>query len=127
MTVDNQIDPNTGTVRLKAIFANDDNELFPMQFVNAHLLLDTKRGATLVPTVAVQRGTQGAFVYVVKPDQTVAVRPVAVGVTHGDQASIEKGLAPDELVVVDGTEKLKEGSKVEVRSPSVPRPKATQS
>ena len=127
LTVDNQIDPNTGTVRLKAIFPNDDNELFPMQFVNARLLLDTKRGTTLVPTVAIQRGSQGAFVYVVKPDQTVGVRPVAVGVTQGDQASIEKGLEPDELVVVDGTEKLKEGSKVEVRSPSGPRPKATQS
>jgi len=126
LTVDNQIDPNTGTVRLKAIFPNDENELFPMQFVNARLLLDTKRGTILVPTVAIQRGSQGAFVYVVKPDHTVGVRPVEVGVTQGDQTSIEKGLSPDELVVVDGTEKLKEGSKVEVRSPSGPPPKATR-
>ena len=126
LTVDNQIDPNTGTVRLKAVFPNDANELFPNQFVNARLLLDTKRGATLVPTVAIQRGSQGAFVYVVKADQTVAVRPVEVGVTQGDQASIAKGLSPDELVVVDGTEKLKEGSKVEVRSPTASPPKATR-
>jgi multidrug efflux system membrane fusion protein len=126
LTIDNQIDSNTGTVRLKAVFPNDANELFPNQFVNARLLLDTKRGATLVPTVAIQRGSQGAFVYVVKPDQTVAVRPVEVGVTHVDQASIEKGLSPDELVVVDGTEKLREGSKVEVRSPNPSPPKATR-
>jgi membrane fusion protein, multidrug efflux system len=126
LTVDNQIDPNTGTVRLKAVFPNDVNELFPNQFVNARLLLDTKKGATLVPTVAIQRGTQGAFVYVVNADQTAGVRPVTVGVTQGDQASIEKGLSPDELVVVDGTEKLKEGSKVEVRSPSPSPPKATR-
>jgi multidrug efflux system membrane fusion protein len=126
LTVDNQIDSNTGTVRLKAIFPNDVNELFPNQFVNARLLVDLKRGATLVPTVAIQRGSQGAFVYVVNADQTVGVRPVTVGVTQGDQASIEKGVSPDELVVVDGTEKLREGSKVEVRSPSGTAPKATR-
>lgn len=114
LTVDNQIDPTTGTVRLKAIFPNDDNELFPNQFVNARLLLDVKRGTTVVPTAAIQRSPQGTFVYVVKEDQTVGVRPVTVGVTQGDEASIDKGLSPDELVVVDGTEKLREGSKVEV-------------
>jgi multidrug efflux system membrane fusion protein len=116
LTVDNQIDPNTGTVRLKAVFPNDDGALFPNQFVNARLLLEVKRGMTLVPSAAVQRGAKGTFVYVVKEDKTVAVRPVAVGVTHGDDASISTGLAPEELVVVDGTEKLREGSKVEVRS-----------
>jgi multidrug efflux system membrane fusion protein len=114
LTVDNQIDPSTGTVRLKAVFPNDDNELFPNQFVNARLLLDVKRGTTVVPTAAIQRSPQGTFVYVVKDDQTVGVRPVTVGVTQGDEASIDKGLSPDELVVVDGTEKLREGSKVEV-------------
>jgi multidrug efflux system membrane fusion protein len=114
LTVDNQIDPTTGTVRLKAVFPNDNNELFPNQFVNARLLLDVKRGTTVVPTAAIQRSPQGTFVYVVKDDQTVGVRPVTVGVTQGDEASIDKGLSPDELVVVDGTEKLREGSKVDL-------------
>jgi multidrug efflux system membrane fusion protein len=122
LTVDNQIDPSTGTVRLKAVFSNEQNELFPNQFVNARLLLDTRRGVTIVPSVAVQRGPQGTFVYVVKRDQagdpTVEVRPVEVGVTYAEEASIEKGVAPEELVVVDGTEKLREGTKVEVRAPT---------
>lgn len=116
LTVDNQIDPNTGTVRLKAVFPNEDGALFPNQFVNARLLLDVKHGVTIVPSVAVQRGAKGAFVYVVKDDQTVAVRTVAVGATQGEDASISSGLSPDEMVVVDGTEKLREGSKVEVRN-----------
>ena len=127
LTVDNQIDPTTGTVRLKAVFPNDNNELFPNQFVNARLLLDVKQGTTLIPTVAIQRGPQGTFVYVVKGDQTVEVRPVTVGVTHLDEASIDKGLTPEEQVVVDGTEKLREGSKVEIRTPGGPPPKATRS
>ena len=116
LTVDNQIDPNTGTVRLKAVFPNEDGALFPNQFVNARLLLDVKHGVTIVPSVAVQRGAKGAFMYVVKDDQTVAVRSVAVGTTQGEDASISSGLSPDEMVVVDGTEKLREGSKVEVRN-----------
>lgn len=120
LTVDNQIDPNTGTVRLKAVFPNDDSELFPNQFVNARLLLDVKRGATVVPSAAVQRGPKGTFVYVVNADRTVGVRPVAVGVTHGEEVSIDTGLSPEELVVVDGTEKLREGSKVEVQSQNGP-------
>ena len=116
LTVDNQIDPNTGTVRLKAVFPNEDGALFPNQFVNARLLLEMKHGMTLVPSAAVQRGAKGTFVYVVNEDKTVAVRPVTVGVSHGDDASINSGLAPNELVVVDGTEKLREGSKVEIRN-----------
>lgn len=124
LTVDNQIDPTTGTVRLKAVFSNEQHELFPNQFVNARLLLDTKRGVTIVPSVSVQRGPQGAFVYIVKRDQagehTVEVRPVDVGVTHAEDASIEKGVVPEELVVVDGTEKLREGTKVEVRAQTTP-------
>ncbi len=117
LTVDNQIDPNTGTVKLKAIFPNEDNELFPNQFVNARLRLDVKHGSTVVPTTAIQRGPQGVvFVYVVKADQTVEVRPVTVGVTQGDEAAIETGLFPDEVVVVDGTEKLREGSAVDVKT-----------
>ena len=115
LTVDNQIDPNTGTVRLKAVFPNDDNELFPNQFVNARLLLDVKRGATVVPSAAVQRGPKGTFVYVVTADDTVGVRSVAVGISHGEETSIDTGLVPNDLVVVDGTEKLRDGSKVEVQ------------
>jgi multidrug efflux system membrane fusion protein len=118
LTVDNQIDPNTGTVRLKAVFPNDDLELFPNQFVNAQLLLDTKHGATLIPSAAVQRGPQGAFVYVVKEDRTVGVRPVTVGVSHAEDSAIEVGIAPPEVIVVDGTEKLREGTKVEIRTPA---------
>lgn len=114
LTVDNQIDSTTGTVRLKASFPNDASELFPNQFVNARLLVEMKRTKVLVPTVAIQRGQQGTFVYVVRDDQTVSVRPVTVGVTQGDDASIESGLTANELVVVDGTEKLREGSKVEM-------------
>lgn len=117
MTVDNQIDPNTGTVRLKAVFPNDDGQLFPNQFVNARLLLDVKHGATVVPSAAVQRGTKGTFVYVVNADQTVAVRPVTLGAAEGERVAIESGLALNELVVVDGTEKLREGSKVDIRNP----------
>lgn len=122
LTVDNQIDPTTGTVRLKAVFANEDGELFPNQFVNARLLLKVEKDATLIPAVAVQRGAQGSFVYVVKPDQTVSVRPVTVGATQGDDAAIETGVAPGELVVVDGADKLRDGSKVELQTgPPAPR------
>jgi len=116
LTVDNQIDPNTGTVRLKAVFPNEDSALFPNQFVNARLLLEVKHGVTIVSSAAIQRGTKGTFVYVVNDDRTVAVRTVAIGTTHGEEASISSGLAPNELVVVDGTEKLREGSKVDVRN-----------
>lgn len=116
LTVDNQIDPNTGTIRLKAVFPNDDGALFPNQFVNARLLLETKRDATLVPSAAVQRGSKGTFVYVVKEDQTVAVRPVVIGASQAEDTAITSGVAPNEVVVVDGTEKLREGSKVDIRN-----------
>ncbi|MBS0169502.1 MAG: MdtA/MuxA family multidrug efflux RND transporter periplasmic adaptor subunit [Nitrospira sp.] len=116
LTVDNQIDPTTGTVRLKAVFANEDGALFPNQFVNARLLLDTKQGAVVVPSAAVQRGPKGTFVYVVnQAEQTVSVRTITVGVTQGEEASIETGLTSGEMVVIDGTEKLREGSKVDLR------------
>lgn len=116
LTVDNQIDPTTGTVRLKAVFPNDDSALFPNQFVNARLLLDIKQGVTVVPSAAVQRGPKGTFVYVVnEAEQTVSVRAVTVGVVQGEEAAIDSGLTSGEVVVVDGTEKLREGSKVELR------------
>jgi multidrug efflux system membrane fusion protein len=111
--VDNQIDPATGTVKLKAQFANREMSLFPNQFANVRMLLELKRDATLVPGAAIQRGTPGTFVYVVKSDNTVTVRVVRPGPTQGDDVSIEAGLAPGEQVVVDGADKLREGAKVE--------------
>jgi multidrug efflux system membrane fusion protein len=118
LTVDNQIDPTTGTVRLKAIFPNQKNELFPNQFVNARLLVEVRRGATVVPSPAIQRGPQGTFVFLVKADQTATVRPVTVGEVQGGEASIKSGLSPGELVVVDGADRLREGTKVELKAQS---------
>jgi multidrug efflux system membrane fusion protein len=114
LTVDNQIDPATGTIKLKAQFANDDSSLFPNQFVNARMLLDVMREIILIPAAAVQRGTQGTFVYVVKDDKSVTVRTVKLGPTEGETAAIESGLSAGEIVVVDGTDKLREGAKVEI-------------
>jgi multidrug efflux system membrane fusion protein len=115
LTVDNQIDPNTGTLKCKAVFANEDNALFPNQFVNARLLVDTKRDAVLVPTAAVQRSPQGTFVYVVKGDSTVEMRNVVVGPTEGDAAAVDSGLTPGEVVVIEGVDKLQQGMKVAAR------------
>ena len=112
LTIDNQVDPTTGTVKLKATFPNTDGRLFSSQFVNARLLLDVKRNATVVPAAAVQRGARGAFVYVVKPDRTVAVRPVTVGVADGDDVAIDAGLTVGEPVVVDGADRLRDGAAV---------------
>ncbi|WP_282003728.1 MdtA/MuxA family multidrug efflux RND transporter periplasmic adaptor subunit [Geotalea uraniireducens] len=117
-TLDNQIDPTTGTVKLKAVFPNTDNQLFPNQFVNVRLLLETRRNAIVVPAAAIQRGSQGTFVYVVKADRTVTVRPVVVGVHQADIVSVDSGLAGGEMVVVEGAERLREGSKVELRNPA---------
>ncbi len=114
LTLDNQIDPTTGTVKLKAIFSNEDNSLFPNQFVNVRLLVETQQGATLVPTAAIQRNAQGAFVYVVKPDQTVAMHTISVGTTDGNIAGVE-GLEPGDVIVVDGFDKLQDGVKVIAR------------
>jgi membrane fusion protein, multidrug efflux system len=114
-TVDNQIDPATGTVRLKAIFPNEGNELFPNQFVNARLLVGVKQGVIVIPSPAIQRGPQGTFVYVVKEDRTVAVRPVEVAEIHEGEASLKNGLAPGEVVVTDGAERLREGARVDIK------------
>jgi membrane fusion protein, multidrug efflux system len=111
-THDNQIDQATGTLKLRALFGNKDDVLFPNQFVNARLLVDERRGATLVPNAAVQRNSQATYVYVVKPDRTVTVRTVTVGVVEGDQTQITAGLAPGEVVVTDGVDKLQEGGRV---------------
>ena len=117
LTVDNQIDQSTGTSRLKAVFPNEDHELFPNQFVNVRLLLDVKKEVGIIPLVAIQRGPQGTFVYVVKADKTVEVRQVTVGPTEGNNASIEAGVSPGELVVVDGADKLRAGSTVRMETP----------
>jgi multidrug efflux system membrane fusion protein len=116
-STDNRIDPTTGTTKLKAVFDNTDESLFPNQFVNVRLLLDTKKNAVIVPGAAVQRGKDGTFVYVVKTDQTVAVRPVVVGPSAGGEAVIASGLAEGEQVVVDGVDKLRAGTAVKMRQP----------
>ena len=114
LTVDNQIDPTTGTIKLKAQFPNQDSALFANQFVNIRMLIDVKRGATVVPSAAVQRGSKGSYVYAVADDQTVSVKLVKAGTTEGDVVAIESGLNPGERVVVDGTDKLREGAKVQI-------------
>ncbi len=115
ITVDNQIDPATGTVKLKAQFANEDLALFPNQFVNVRMLVDTKVGATVIPAAAVQRGTPGTFVYAVDPEtKMVSVRQVKLGPAQGETVSVEEGIKPGTLVVVDGADKLREGAVVEM-------------
>ncbi|BBL76160.1 multidrug transporter [Methylomagnum ishizawai] len=110
--VDNQVDPTTGTFKLKARFPNADQALFSNQFVNIRMNLDTLAAATVVPAAAIQHGVNGSFVYVVRDDRTATVRPVATGPTEGDKTAVLQGLAPGELVVVDGTDKLREGTQV---------------
>ncbi len=110
--IDNQVDTTTGTVRLKALFANADASLFPNQFVNARLQVDTVRDTVIVPTAAVQRSPQGSFVYTVKGDSTVEMRPIEVQGTEGDDTAVKRGLEAGEMVVTDGLEKLRPGSKV---------------
>ncbi|MFM0669096.1 MdtA/MuxA family multidrug efflux RND transporter periplasmic adaptor subunit [Paraburkholderia sediminicola] len=113
-TLDNQIDTTTGTVKLRAIFQNSKNLLFPNQFVNTRLLVDTIKDAVIVPTPAVLNGSMGPFVYVVKADNTVSVRPVKVGPVDGERTSIQSGLAVGERVVIDGSDRLKEGAKITI-------------
>jgi len=116
LTVDNQIDTTTGTVKLRAEFANDDNALFPNQFVNVRMLVETRQDATLLPTAAVQRGAPGTFVYAVNEDRSVSVKPVKLGPVQGEITAAESGIAPGATVVVDGADKLREGAKVELIS-----------
>ncbi len=114
-SIDSQIDTTTGTIRLKAIFPNADQGLFPQQFVNIVLLLDTLHNATLIPQAGVQRGAPGTYVYVVNADQTVNVRKVTLGPGDATNISITQGLAPGDTVVVDGADKLKDGARVLLR------------
>jgi multidrug efflux system membrane fusion protein len=116
LTIDNEIDQTTGTGKLKAVFDNQDNLLWPNQFVNVRLQLEVRKDNTVVPVAAVQRGPNGTYVYVVKSDKTVELRPVTVGLIQSNVASIDKGLAPGDVVVTDGQDKLQGGSHVEPRS-----------
>ncbi len=112
LTIDNQIDPTTGTYKLKSIFNNTDNALFPNQFVNVHLLVDTKRNLTIVPAPAIQRGPQGTYVYAVGSDNAVKIRTVTIAQTTGNSVGLSNGLNAGEIVVIDGQDKLQDGSKV---------------
>lgn len=112
LTIDNQIDQTTGTGKLKAVFSNEDSVLWPNQFVNVHLLLETRKNATVLPSAAVQQGPQGSYVYVMKPDETVEVRNVSAALTEGNLTQIASGVSPNEVVVTDGQDKLQAGSRV---------------
>jgi membrane fusion protein, multidrug efflux system len=115
--VDNQIDQTTGTLKLKATFPNDQLQLWPGKFVNARLILTTRKGATVVPSSVVQRGPQGTYAYIVKTDKTVEMRPIKVAQTEGNLALVDEGLKPGEQVVVDGQYKLQPGAHVELTTP----------
>jgi multidrug efflux system membrane fusion protein len=115
LTIDNQIDPNTGTVRLKSQFENKDNQLFPNQFVNARLLAEVRKDVIIIPAAAIQQGPKGPFVFLVNADRTVSVRPVGAGEIQGGEVSIKSGVTAGDLVVVDGADRLREGAKVEFR------------
>jgi membrane fusion protein, multidrug efflux system len=117
-TVDNVVDPTTGTVKLRAMFDNTDSKLFPSQFVNIRLLVNTLPNQTVVPVAAIQRGASGTFVFIVSPDKTVSQRSVKLGVQDGDSVAILSGLKPGDTVVVDGADRLRDGSEVIIPNPS---------
>jgi multidrug efflux system membrane fusion protein len=117
LTIDNQIDTTTGTVKLRAIFPNTDSSLFPNQFVNAKLLVNTLQGVNVVPAAAIQRNAQGAFVYVVKPDQTASIQNVTVGTADGDTTQVD-GVETGQVIVINGFDKLQDGIKVVARNGS---------
>ena len=116
LTIDNQIDPTTGTAKLKSVFDNRDGKLWPNQFVNADLLLETRKNSTVIPTAAILRGPQGTFVYVVNPDKTVEDRAVTVSLTQGNTTVVASGVNPGDTVVTDGQDKLQKGSHIEPRA-----------
>jgi membrane fusion protein, multidrug efflux system len=120
LTIDNQIDITTGTYKLKAVFDNAKNELFPNQFVNVHLLVDTRKSVVLVPTTAILRGPQGTYVFAVGSDSKVKIHIVSLVETNGNVTGVSSGLGAGDVVVTDGQDKLQEGSKVEPRQSSVP-------
>jgi multidrug efflux system membrane fusion protein len=114
LAIDNQLNTSTGTINIKAQFANGNQQLFPNQFVNVHLLLGAQQDAITVPTVAVQLGKVGSYVYTVNEDQTVSLSKVKIGASSGDKSIIEEGLTPGQKVVIDGLDKLRDGAKVKV-------------
>lgn len=116
LAVDNQVDTATGTVKFKAEFSNEDNALFANQFVNIHMLLETKKDMVLIPAAAVHQSTKGAFVYVVKEDKTAALQNVTLGQTENENIAVEDGLKAGDIVVVDGSDSLTEGAKIEIAS-----------
>jgi membrane fusion protein, multidrug efflux system len=124
-TVDNQIDTTTGTIRLRAIFENADEKLFPNQFVNINLKLSTVRAATVVPAATIQRASFGTFVYVIKPDGKATIRKVTLGVSEGERVAITEGVAPGERIVLEGVDALEEGAAVEVVGTGPNRPPST--
>jgi multidrug efflux system membrane fusion protein len=113
-TVDNQIDPTTGSLRLRAVFENKNSLLFPNQFVNVRLLVQQKSAVTLVPNAVIQRSTNSTYVYLVKPDQTVTVRQTVLGTSEGNETEVTSGIAPGDVLVMTGVDKLQEGTKVAV-------------
>jgi multidrug efflux system membrane fusion protein len=115
-TFDSQIDPTTGTIKARAQFANDAKTLYPNQFVNIGLLVDTHKDVTTMPTAGIQRGVPGTFVYLVNADNTVSVRKVVLGVTDGERVEVRSGLAPGDRIVIDGADKLRDGAKINVRA-----------
>jgi multidrug efflux system membrane fusion protein len=119
-TFDSQIDQTTGTIKLRAQFSNDDRALYPNQFVNIRLLLDTHKDVTSISTAGIQRGVPGTFVYLINADNTVSVRPVKLGVTDGDRVEVLSGLTPGDRIVIDGADKLRDGAKINVRSEANP-------
>jgi membrane fusion protein, multidrug efflux system len=119
-TFDSQIDPTTGTIKLRAQFPNDDRLLYPNQFVNIRLLLDTHKDVTTMSTAGIQRGAPGTFVYLVNADSTVSVRPVKLGVTDGDRVELLSGLTQGDRIVIDGADKLRDGAKIIIRSENNP-------
>ncbi|HEV1994622.1 MAG TPA: MdtA/MuxA family multidrug efflux RND transporter periplasmic adaptor subunit [Candidatus Acidoferrum sp.] len=125
LTIDNQIDPTTGTYKLKAVFDNSDNALFPNQFVNVHLLVETKKNLTIVPAAALQRGPQGIYVYVVGKDSIARIQSVTLAQTAGNNAGLSAGISPGDVVVIDGQDKLQDNTKIDAHTSAgggAPRP-----
>lgn len=123
-TFDSQIDPTTGTIKLRAQFQNDPRVLYPNQFVNIRLLVDTHKDVTTMPTAGIQRGVPGTFVYLVNADDTVSVRKVVLGVIEGERVEVRSGLVPGDRIVIDGADKLRDGAKINVRTEADAHPAA---
>jgi len=122
LTADNQIDATTGTSKLKAVFDNSNNALYPNQFVNVRLLINVLKNAVVVPGTTIQRGSQGNFVYVVRNNQTAELRPVTIQTTEGNDVAIATGLQAGDMVVLEGMDKIQDGARVDVQTPGSSSP-----